>query len=94
MPSPYQWQANFQWPRSAKKRNILGDGAFAIINRCDPRNWKILLYPTAEARTAKLQQWRENGYGCGSNCCGQHTTTTIQPDEEWMNQKVLAAVGR
>jgi hypothetical protein len=91
MPSNYQHQANLQYPRSAKKRNILGDGPYAIVNKCDPRGWKIYLYPTAEARAAKLAQWSQ---GCCWNCCGQHGTTTIVVDEAWQQHKFEESGGR
>ena len=94
MPSDFQWQAAFMWPYCAKKRNIRGDGAFAIINKCNPRGWVIWLYPTPEARAAKLHEWQSNGYGCCSGCLGQHIAASCVPDPDWQARKLEESVNK
>lgn len=73
--SAFQEMANKRWPRSAARRRIWGDGAFAICIGCSFPG-RILLYPTAEARRRKLEQL---DHGCGAaDCTGEHVLAELE----------------
>jgi hypothetical protein len=83
--SSYQIQASFIWPRIARRGNIRGDGAFAILNRCNASRWTVEMYPTPVLRAARLQELRERG--CGGSCMMSHDAKDIQVDEKYLDGK-------
>ncbi len=71
--SAFQEAANKRWPRSAARRRIFGDGAFAMIIMCQYPG-KILLFPTAAARLRKLEQLDR---GCCCDCTSDHKVAEL-----------------
>jgi hypothetical protein len=70
--SLYQCAAAEKFPYS--RQGIRGDGRFALISKCF-RHWRVLLYPTEEARNAKADYWLHNG--CGPDCRSDHFTFNL-----------------
>jgi hypothetical protein len=89
--SAFQFQASFQFPSLSKHRSILGDGAFAILNKCGKR-WTLWLYPTADEAKAQLAEWRDHGCPAGAmDCRGLHEKVLIKPDHDWIERKMREA---
>jgi hypothetical protein len=70
--SVWQVAAAKRFPYSAQ--NIRGDGKYTCISKCF-RRWRVLLYPTEEARAVKEREW--NDRGCGPDCRSDHFTFTL-----------------
>jgi hypothetical protein len=66
-----KWQdlANKLFVRSARYRQVIGDGEFVLLSKC-PRVWMVRLYPTKESRDEAWRTW--NGQGCGKDCSLAH----------------------
>lgn len=76
--SEFQQLAAKRWPRSAARRRIFGDGAFALIIMCQFPG-KILLFPTAAARLRKLEQLDR---GCCGDCTSDHKVAELVLEEQ------------
>jgi hypothetical protein len=70
--SMYQIAAAEKFPYS--RQGIRGDGKFCCVSKCG-RRWRVLLYPTAEARDAKIEYWFHNS--CGPACRSEHFTLDL-----------------
>jgi hypothetical protein len=64
--SVWQELAAKMFVKSARQRAISGDGQFMLLSKC-PKWWKVLLFPTEEARREKYNEWAQNGCGTGCN---------------------------
>jgi hypothetical protein len=89
--SPYQAQAAFMFPKTARTGNIRGDGQFAVLVKCG-RRWQLWMWLTAEARAAQLKAWNETG--CCSQCMHNHQLVEVKPDFAWIDSKAREHIGR
>lgn len=72
----YQSLAECRWPDAAY---VTGDGAFAVLSRCDLL--AVSLYDTrAEARR---RHRRLEEQGCGRACEGRHELVVLVQQEAW-----------
>jgi hypothetical protein len=72
--SLWQLAAARKFKMSAAAGCIRGDGMYCCVSRCTKR-WRVLMFPTIEARDARYAAWFENG--CGSVCESNHFTYNL-----------------
>jgi hypothetical protein len=73
--------ATKRFPVSAKHNRIYGEGFFALVSRCNPRQWSVYLFPTVEARREKIDQWELSYAGCRAirGCNYDHEKVDLRP---------------